>query len=164
MKSKIHQLKFINKIDVSKTAFKFILLFLLIVSCNSKDKKKEKVDYPEKTALLQTDPELKESVARGKLVYSDMCVTCHMSDGKGVPRAFPPLVDSDYLRENQNESIKGVKNGMSGEMVVNGITYNSAMAPLGLSDEEVADVMNYINNSWGNKIEGFITPDKVSKL
>ena len=77
---------------------------------------------------------------------------------------FPPLADSDYLRENQSKSIKGIKNGMSGEMVVNGITYNNVMAPLGLSDAEVADVMNYINTSWGNDIDNFVTPDKVSKL
>jgi len=93
-----------------------------------------------------------------------MCITCHLTDGKGVPKAFPPLVDSDYLRENQNESIKGVKKGMSGAVVVNGITYNSVMAPLGLSDEEVADVMNYINNSLGNEIKNYITPKKVSEL
>ena len=40
---------------------------------------------------------------------------------------------------------------MSGEINVNGVTYNNVMATMGLSDEEVADVMNYINNSWGNK-------------
>ena len=143
---------------------RILFILLILTSCNSNEKKKDIIDYPEKTALAQTNPKLKESVARGKMVYSDMCVTCHMADGKGVPRAFPPLVDSDYLRENQNESIKGVKNGMSGEMIVNGITYNSAMAPLGLSDDEVADVMNYINNSWGNKIDNFVTAEKVSKL
>ena len=74
------------------------------------------------------------------------------------------MADSDYLREKQTESIKAVKNGMSGEIVVNGETYNSVMSPLGLSDQEVADVMNYINNSWGNKIDNLVTPEKVSKL
>tara|TARA_R100001369_G_scaffold3540_8_gene11002 strand:+ start:50522 stop:50785 length:264 start_codon:yes stop_codon:yes gene_type:complete len=87
-----------------------------------------------------------------------------MPNGKGVPRAFPPLADSDYLRKNQVESIKAVKNGMSGKIVVNDLTYNSVMASLGLSDKEVADVMNYINNSWGNKIDNFVTSEKVSKL
>jgi mono/diheme cytochrome c family protein len=143
---------------------RILFILLILTSCNSNEKKKDTIDYPEKTALTQTNLKLKESLARGKMVYSDMCVTCHMADGKGVPRAFPPLVDSDYLRENQNESIKGVKKGMSGEMIVNGIKYNSAMAPLGLSDDEVADVMNYINNSWGNKIDNFVTAEKVSKL
>jgi len=147
-----------------KIPLKMFLAILIITSCNSDKKKKNTVNYPEKTSLTQIQPELKASIKRGGPIYNDMCITCHMANGKGVSRVFPPLADSDYLRENQNESIKGVKNGMSGEIAVNRITYNSVMAPLGLSDEEVADVMNFINNSWGNKIDNFITPDKVSKL
>ena len=101
---------------------------------------------------------------RGKLVYDDLCITCHMADGKGAPGVFPPLAQSDYLKNKQKESIIGIKKGMKGEMVVNGITYNSLMTPLGLSDEEVADVMNYINNSWGNNYGELITPEEVTKV
>ena len=143
---------------------KFILLALLVISCNSKEKKTNKVEYQKKTSLVQINPELKASMERGKLVYDDLCITCHLTNGKGVPKAFPPLANADYLRDNQEASIKGVKNGMSGEIVVNGITYNSAMATLGLSDEEVADVMNYINNSWGNKYGKLITPEEVTNI
>ncbi len=139
-------------------SIKIIVLFLIITSCHSNEKKK--MD----TAQNQESLKLEASIKRGKIVYSDMCITCHLADGKGVFKAFPPLADSDYLKANQSESIKGVKKGMSGEMVVNGVTYNSVMAPLGLYDDEVADVMNYINNSWGNDIDNFVTPDKVSKL
>ena len=53
---------------------------------------------------------------------------------------------------------------MSGEIVVNGVTYNSIMSPLGLSDNEVADVMNYINNSWDNKYGELITAEDVTKV
>ncbi|WP_412561275.1 c-type cytochrome [Winogradskyella sp. MIT101101] len=143
--------------------FKLLILVLLVTSCNSEKKKTTKVDYPEKTSLAQKDSKLTASMERGKSVYNDMCITCHMANGKGVPKAFPPLANADFLRDNQQESIKGIKNGMSGEMVVNGITYNSAMAPLGLSNEEVADVMNYINNSWGNDYGKFITAEDVAK-
>jgi len=137
---------------------RLILILLLITSCNSN--KKKTID----TLQNQEPSQLESSIKRGKLVYDDMCITCHLADGKGVPKVFPPLADSDYLRNNQNESRKGVKKGMSGKIVVNGITYNSVMTPLGLLDEEVADVMNYINNSWGNDIKNFITPKKVSEL
>jgi len=149
-----------------KKVLKVLALSLVIVACGSKEDKKEKetVKYPKKTSLKQTDPKLKASIERGKLVYGDMCITCHMADGKGVTKAFPPLANSDYLRANQTASITAVKKGLSGEIVVNGVTYNSIMAPLGLSDEEVADVMNYINNSWGNTIDNFVTPEEVSKL
>lgn len=144
--------------------FKLVLLMSIIVSCNSKEKKSVKIEYPEKTKLQPADPDLKASMERGKLVYDDFCITCHMANGQGVPKAFPPLANSDYLRDNQIKSIKGIKNGMFGEMVVNGITYNSAMAALGLSNEEVADVMNYINNSWGNNYGELITSEEVTKI
>lgn len=137
---------------------RFILILLIISSCNSNEKRT--ID----TTKNQEPSKLISSIDRGKLVYDDMCITCHLADGKGVPKVFPPIADSDYLRNNQNESIKGVKKGMSGAIEVNGITYTSIMAPLGLSDDEVADVMNYINNSWGNDIKNFVTPKKVSDL
>ncbi|MEO1032967.1 MAG: cytochrome c [Bacteroidota bacterium] len=137
---------------------------LVIMSCNPKEKKANKVDYPEKTSLSTQAPELKASMERGKSVYNDLCITCHMANGKGAPRVFPPLAQSDYLKNNQERSIIGVKNGMKGELVVNGITYNSVMTPLGLSDKEVADVMNYINNSWGNNFGKLITPEEVTNV
>lgn len=144
---------------------KLLLLLFIIASCNSKEKKATKVEYPEKTSITtQFDKELKTSMDRGKSVYDDMCITCHMANGKGVPKAFPPLADSDYLKNKQEESIIGIKNGMSGEMIVNGITYNSVMTPLGLTNEEVADVMNYINNSWGNNYGKFITAEEVTNI
>lgn len=133
-------------------------------SCNSNNKKKNNADYSIKTNQTQKDPDVNASVEHGKLVYNDLCITCHMSNGEGAPKVFPPLAQSDYLKNNQEESIKGIKNGMSGEIVVNGITYNSVMAPLGLSNEEVADVMNYINNSWGNNYGKMITTEDVTKV
>ena len=137
---------------------RLIAICLLLTSCNSDKKKTTEL------AQNQEPSKLEESIKRGKLVYNDMCITCHLADGKGVPKAFPPLADSDYLEENQDASIRGIKKGMSGKIVVNGITYNSVMSPLGLSDQEVADVANYINNSWGNDIKNFVTAEKVSEL
>ncbi|MDP5082300.1 MAG: cytochrome c [Winogradskyella sp.] len=138
---------------------KIIGLLLVISSCNSNEKKKMA-----DTAYNNETSQIEASIKRGKIVYDDMCITCHMANGEGVPRAFPPIAGSDYLKDNQNGSIKAVKYGMSGEIIVNGITYNGAMSPLGLSDKEIADVMNYINNSWGNTIDNLVTPDKVSEL
>lgn len=105
-----------------------------------------------------------ESIEEGRLIYNDFCVSCHMANGEGAVNIFPPLANADYLKENQIESIKAIKFGMSGEIVVNGKTYNSVMSPLGLTDQEVADVLNYINNSWGNTNEHFYTKAEVSKI
>ena len=113
--------------------------------------------------LFQDDP-LKASISRGKEIYTDFCVTCHMATGKGVENTYPPLAQSDYLMNNRQQSIRGVKYGQRGEMVVNGVTYNNTMMPLGLTDEEVADVMNYVYNSWGNKNESMVTVEEVAGI
>ncbi|MBK6525973.1 MAG: hypothetical protein IPG07_10755 [Crocinitomicaceae bacterium] len=74
--------------------------------------------------------------------------------------AFPPLAKSDYLLADKNRAIKQIINGSSGEMVVNGETYNSIMPPQPVNDEEIRDVMNYILNSWGNN-GGEVTLEEV---
>ena len=112
---------------------------------------------------IQTNP-LQESIVRGSEIYTDFCINCHMSSGEGVDGVFPPLAKSDYLMLKRTGSIKAVKFGQEGELMVNGKTYNSVMAPLGLSNDEVADVMNYITNSWGNKNDKMITIEEVAKL
>ena len=107
---------------------------------------------------------LKESMERGSEIYTDFCVSCHLPNGEGAGRVYPPLAKSDYLIKNREASIRAIKFGLSGDIVVNGKKYNSAMTPLGLSDDEIADVMNYINNSWGNKNDKMVTVAEVSKI
>jgi mono/diheme cytochrome c family protein len=107
---------------------------------------------------------LKSSVTRGKEIYTDFCVSCHLPNGAGVRKVYPPLAKSDYLLKKRIESIKAIKFGLKGEIIVNGEKYNNVMAPLGLSDDEVADVMNYITNSWGNTYEKMVTEEEVSKI
>lgn len=112
----------------------------------------------------EQDDELKASIKRGQEVYKDFCITCHMADGKGVEGTFPPLAGADFLLKKREESIKAVKFGMSGEIIVNGKTYNNIMSNLGLYDDEIADVMNYILNSWGNKSAKMVTEKEVKTI
>lgn len=112
---------------------------------------------------VKIDP-LKESMERGSEIYEDFCVTCHMPNGEGVSGAFPPLAKSDYLMTKREYSIMAVKFGQEGELMVNGEIYNNVMAPLGLSDDEVADVMNYITNSWGNKNDKMFTEEEIKQI
>lgn len=107
---------------------------------------------------------LQESIERGSEIYNDFCINCHMPDGEGVKNTFPPLAKSDYLIKNREASIRGIKYGQEGEIIVNGITYNNTMAPMGLSDDEIADVMNYISNNWGNKNPKMVTEEEVSRI
>lgn len=110
------------------------------------------------------DPALEESMLRGSEIYTDFCVTCHLEKGEGVAHTFPPLAGSDYLMQNREASIRGVKYGQQIEIVVNGVTYNSAMPDPGLEDEEIADVMNFILNSWGNSSDKMVSVEEVEAI
>lgn len=110
-----------------------------------------------------TAESLEERIAFGKDVYARTCLACHQSAGQGVPAAFPPLADSDYLNADVNRAIDIVLNGLAGEIEVNGEKYNSVMTSQGLTDEETANVLTYIYNSWNN-IGGEVTPEMVSKV
>jgi len=105
-----------------------------------------------------------ESMDRGIIVYEDFCMNCHLPDGKGVEKITPPLALSDFLMKDRGQSIKVVKFGQSGKIVVNGKTYNGTMAAMGLSDKEIADVMNYITNSFGNANDIMFTEAEVLKI
>ena len=114
--------------------------------------------------LLFQDDELAASIKRGKIVYEDFCVTCHLPNGEGVENTFPPLAKSDYLIKNREASIRGVKYGQRGELEVNGVIYNNTMMPMGLADDEIADVMNYVYNSWGNKNSEMVRKEEVAGI
>ncbi|MGY5850985.1 c-type cytochrome [Salegentibacter sp. F14] len=141
-------------------------LLLLVNSCKSdknEDQEKDKLEkvpqeqHQEKTAL-------EKSIKRGQAVYADLCVTCHLPGGQGVPGTYPPLNGSNWLSEKRHESIAAVKYGLSGEIIVNGKTYDNMMTPMGLSNQEIADVMNYVMNSWENKLGPMVTEEEVQHI
>ena len=129
--------------------------YLLIVYC---------ISFFSFLSYMQQEKPLKQSILDGEEIYQDFCLQCHLDNGKGVENAFPPLAKSDYLQNNIEASIRGVKYGLRGEITVNGETYNGVMVNQGLDEEEIADVMNYILNSWGNKAEGQITVAQVLEV
>ena len=109
--------------------------------------------------------DLEESIKRGKEVYLLNCQNCHMEDGKGTPEINPPLADADYLKKSADTLIGVILDGQSGEVVVNDQIYNIMMpAQEYLTDIQIADVLNYVRNSWGNKIPGAIAPEMVKSL
>jgi nitrite reductase (NO-forming) len=87
----------------------------------------------------------------GAALFQGTCSVCHQSNGAGLPNVFPPLAKSDYLAANPQRAIEVVLNGLSGPVTVNGATYNSVMPPMSqLNDDEVANILTYVNNTWGN--------------
>src|SRR5690606_11815064 len=102
--------------------------------------------------------------AAGKQAYEANCAACHQPDGKGLAGAFPPLAASDWLKGKTPAQIATtVLEGLQGEIVVNGVTYNSLMpAQSHLSDADIANITTYVLNSWGNP-GGSITAAEVAK-
>lgn len=117
----------------------------------------------EGTWLYQKKP-LEQSIANGKEIYNDFCVQCHLDNGEGVSGVFPPLAKSDYLLNNIEMSIRGLKYGLSGPIVVNGEEYDGVMQNQGLDNLEIADVMNFILNNWGNESKEIITENQVANI
>lgn len=116
------------------------------------------------SAFVQNDG-LSKSIARGKDLYVTNCMNCHMDNGKGMEGVYPPLAKSDFLKRPAKDIIETVLKGQSGEVKVNGVVYNAVMpAQDYLTDAEIADIFNYVNNSWGNKNTKAITPAQVKQL
>lgn len=142
--------------------FSLIFLFILALSCKNNSESNGAEDAA--TAQVEHSEEMKESISRGAKVYSNFCASCHLSNGEGIEGVFPPLKGSDWLTEKRKETIHAVKYGISGPIEVNGKEYDNLMPSLGLTDEEVADVMNYINNSWGNGVKKPVTVEEVASI
>lgn len=106
---------------------------------------------------------LSERMELGKQVYTRTCFACHQLEGQGIASAFPPLAKSDYLNDDVNRAIEIILKGKTGEITVNGKKYNSIMTSQILTDEEVANVLTYVYNSWGNN-KSEVTPKMVSKV
>lgn len=105
-------------------------------------------------------------IQKGKQVFLQTCSACHQVNGEGVADQIPPLARSDFLMNpaNRERIIRGVLMGQSDEMVVNGKIYKNTMIPLGyLTDEQVAAVLTYSRNSWGNSGSA-VAVEEVGKL
>ena len=98
----------------------------------------------------------------GQTAYQQNCAACHQPDGKGLAGAFPPLAGSDWIQgKAPTEIASSVLTGIQGEMVVSGVTYNNIMpAQSHLSDADIASIVTYVLNTWGNP-GGKLSADEV---
>lgn len=111
-----------------------------------------------------------EIYLKGKALYSKdgYCATCHQPDGLGIEASgFPPLAQSKWVVQDTRRLIKLTLNGLMGPIDVNGKKYagKTPMIPYGglMKDDEVAAVLSYVRNSFGNKAS-FVQPDEVKKV
>lgn len=112
-------------------------------------------------AFHTQQPDLKSSIQRGKKVYETYCLNCHQPDGKGMPGMNPPLTKTKQVLGNKTQLINIILLGLDEETVVNGQTYFNPMpSQPHLKDQEIADVLTYVRNSFGNKAS-IVTPAEV---
>ncbi len=137
--------------------FSVFVLGLILFSCQTNSEKNV-------NSLADiSDTKILQYAIPGKILYESHCANCHQDDGSGLGKLIPPLNPSDYMEEDIERTISLIKNGVKGEMVVNGISYNAIMPanPL-LTNMEIAQISTYIYNVWGNKKE-LIDAKKVSE-
>lgn len=141
---------------------------LIFAGCNqpqssssaSTEKKSDSVVTP---APVISDS-LKAVLAKGQEVYTKHCITCHQAAGDGVPNLNPPLTKTDYVLGDKTRLVKVVLNGLNENIEINGMVYSNPMpAHAFLNDQEVADVLTYVRNSFGNTAEG-ITKEEVEAV
>ncbi len=102
----------------------------------------------------------------GKEIYGRTCVPCHQPNGAGVAGQFPPLAESEWVLAAKSDRLaRIVLNGLQGPVTVKGIEWNNAMLPWRdvLSDVEIASVLTYIRNEWGNKAAP-VSPDSIKQI
>ncbi|MFO1376532.1 MAG: cytochrome D1 domain-containing protein [Steroidobacteraceae bacterium] len=96
--------------------------------------------------------EMESQMKAGETTFKAACMACHQADGKGLPGAFPPLAGSDYLLKDKARAVATVVHGRTGPITVNGQKFDSVMPPMSqLSDEDIANVLTFVSNNWGNK-------------
>jgi mono/diheme cytochrome c family protein len=94
----------------------------------------------------------KASIERGKKVYNQYCVACHQADGGGVPRMNPPLSKTDYVNGDKTRLINIVLKGLNDPIEINGDEFSNPMASFAfLNDQQIADVLTFVRNNFGNK-------------
>ena len=102
-------------------------------------------------------------VLLGKEIYTDKCASCHQLDGRGLRGVIPPIAGADYLENHQFKLPCLLRYATKDTIMVNGRLYPPQMPAHDLTNLELAEVITYINNSWGNKL-GFMSVKKVDSL
>lgn len=119
--------------------------------------------------LRAQDAALQAQITAGQQVYNTVCFACHQPNGQGLPGMFPPVASSDWVNKPKPDRlIRMVLHGFMGPITINGKPFTSPaplMPPQGaaLSDDQIANVLTYVRNSFGNKASA-VTPSEVKAI
>ncbi len=140
----------------------FLALIFFLASCGGGGR------TPQQQTTRRAPAKAKDTQAManhpGKKVYTSVCLVCHMADGSGMTKTYPPLTETEMVNGDKDRLIDIILNGQSGEIVVKGETYNNLMPPHShLSDKQISDVLTYVRQSFGNN-SSEITVEDVQKV
>jgi mono/diheme cytochrome c family protein len=140
-------------------------LVIYSVKAQSKTTVKKTVTTAKKTTAppkpSAPGPVLQASVTKGKVVYDTYCLPCHQADGSGVPTMNPPLIKTSWVLGSKTVLIQQVLKGSSNKVEIDGEKFHGVMpAQTQLTDEQIADVLTFVRNSFGNKAS-IVTPAEV---
>lgn len=120
-----------------------VFVFFCLVGCNDNKITYNKIEIKDENANFK----IISSLDRGKAAYNIRCASCHGLDGLGIGRNFPPLANTNYIKESTEEKLYSIIiNGIYGELVVNGIKYNGVMPPIHMNEEDIKCVIEYIKS------------------
>lgn len=144
---------------MSKFHISIVVFLILFVSACGPAYKNEAF----KKLSTKDQNKFQKYLIQGRELYQINCISCHQKDGKGLKKLIPPLANADFLRTNQVESARLIRNGSIKPITVNGTSYTPTMpAHPHLSNLEIAEILTYINNSWSNEF-GFVDGRKVGE-
>jgi mono/diheme cytochrome c family protein len=125
------------------------IAIIIIASCGQSQSNTSENKLPEMDR--RTKVRLEQYTVQGMTLYTKHCSQCHQANGEGLASLYPPLKNADYLLENLPRAACTIKNGLVKSITVNGVPYNQMMPGLTqLTPLEVAEILTYITNSWGN--------------
>ena len=128
---------------------KTLVLLALSITLLSQTQKPPQVKKP---AASPAKAAMQASMNRGKQVYLEQCLACHQADAGGVQNMNPPLIKTKWILGDKTTLVQVVLKGMTGEVDIEGETYHNVMAPHNdLTDQQIADVLTYVRNNFGNK-------------
>ena len=121
-------------------------------------------DLPAGASEPEVTPPPQSEMAAGKAIYDHLCIACHEADGSGAPRIYPPLPGNANLQANDPASTLRIMLDGAQTVTTARAPNTGSMPPYAkdLSDQQIADVTNYIRNSWGNAAP-LVTPAQVAK-
>ena len=137
----------------------FVTLFLTLSACGvDSGDQEQNSNTTEADALAAHNAEMaavshspEERILAGEARYIQHCAACHQATGKGLPGAFPPLAESDFLMADKQRAISILLGGKSGAITVNDVDYNAVMPNFSyINDEDAANILTYVLQAWGN--------------